>query len=48
MKTRTQKTKFEDAARELDADESEEAFDRTLRRIAQPKKASEKDTKPGQ
>ena len=33
---KSQSDKFKDLARELETDESEEAFDRTLRKIAKP------------
>lgn len=50
--TKPQIEKFRDAARELEADESEEAFDRNLARIAKappPKdEKAEKKDKPGQ
>lgn len=48
---KSQSQKFKDAARELGCDESEEAFDRALKRIAtsppQPKGGKKAD-KPGQ
>lgn len=42
--------KFKDAARELGADESEEAFERTLRKIVKPppRKGKADDNEPGQ
>ena len=39
---KSQKTKFVEAAREVEADESEEAFDRQLKRVAKPKPKKEK------
>lgn len=37
-KPKTQKQRFEEAARELDCDESEEAFEKSLERIVPPKR----------
>ena len=39
-----QSKKFIDSARELEADESEDAFERSLRRIAEQKPKQEKET----
>lgn len=48
MPESTQKKKFEDAAREADTDDSEEAFDARLKRIAvaRPKANKPDDVKP--
>jgi len=46
-KAPSQSDKFKEAARELEADESEEAFDQKLRRIVKPKSAQgETEEKP--
>lgn len=48
---KSQIDKFKDAARELGCDESEEAFDATLKRIAKAppqKDGKSKEKKPGQ
>ena len=44
MKNRklTQHERFKEAARKAEADESEEAFDRQLKRVAKPKPKKEK------
>lgn len=45
-----QSKKFKEAARKLEADESEEAFERALRKIVKPppKKGKVDDNEPGQ
>ena len=42
-RTKTQKQKFIDTARELGADEDERAFDEKLKRLAKWNRAGEKD-----
>jgi hypothetical protein len=46
---KTQREKFEKAARELETDDSEEQFDRVLKRVVKspPKDGSKKDRKGG-
>lgn len=39
---KTQREKFEEAARELETDDSEEAFDAKLRKMAKPASKSDK------
>lgn len=43
---KSQKEKFKEAAREIGADESEEAFDDKLRRLAKPGQPKDKKGKP--
>lgn len=43
-KPKTQREKFEDAARELETDDREEAFDRALRKVARPRPPAPNET----